>query len=149
MINLLKLLSIQRPDRTAFTTSNIDFRVEGDDLALQRIDFSGDIISLKGTGRMNAQRELNLTFHPIVGREERHLPMFLPLLGETGREIMQIEVTGTLDQPEVRRRVLPRLDDQLQQLFPELARAEGEPAAPPIWPLSRDALERLRLLPRR
>ena len=62
---------------------------------------------------------------------------------------MQIEVTGSLDQPEVRRRVLPRLDDQLQQLFPELARKEGEPAAPPIWPLSRDALERLRLLPRR
>ena len=64
MINLLKLLSIQRPDRTAFTTSNIDFRVEGDDLALERIDFSGDIISLKGTGRMNAQRELNLTVLP-------------------------------------------------------------------------------------
>src|SRR4030095_13023663 len=81
MIAMLKLLSVQRPDRTAFTTSNIDFRVEGDDLALDRIDFSGDAISLKGKGRMNAQREINLTFHPIVGREERHLPIFRPLLG--------------------------------------------------------------------
>jgi len=35
---------------------------------------------------------------------------------------MLIEVTGTLDQPEIDRRVFPRLDEQLAQLFPELAR---------------------------
>jgi hypothetical protein len=148
MINLLKLLSIQRPDRTAFTTSNIDFRIEGDDLALDRIDFSGDAISLKGKGRMNAQREINLTFYPVFGRAERHLPIFRPLLGETGREFMLIEVTGLLDHPDVRRRVFPRFD-ALQQLFPELVRDEPMDPALPILPLTRDALERWHLVPRR
>jgi hypothetical protein len=149
MINLLKLLSIQRPDRTAFTSSDIDFRVEGDDLALDRIDFSGDAISLKGTGRVNTRREINLAFHPIVGREERHLPIFRPILGETAREFMVIEVTGSLDQPQVHRRVFPRLDDRLQRLFPELRSEESNTAPLPLVPLSRNALERLHLLPKR
>src|SRR5262249_44909874 len=60
MITLLKLLSIQRPNSTAFTNSNIDFRIEGDDLVFDRIDFSGDAISLKGKGRMNGQRQIDL-----------------------------------------------------------------------------------------
>jgi len=149
MIVLLKLLSIQRPDRTAFTNSNIDFRIEGDDLALDRIDFSGDVISLKGKGRLNDQRQLDLKFYPLVGREERHLPIIRPLLGETGREVMLIAVTGTLDQPEIRRIPFPRLDARLAQLFPELARDEpNERLAPnerlvPKIPTPREALNRL------
>src|SRR5436189_5446421 len=67
MITLLKLLSIQRPDSTAFTNSNIDFRIEGDDLAFDRIDFSGDAISLKGRGRMNGQRQIELKFYAWGG----------------------------------------------------------------------------------
>jgi hypothetical protein len=131
MVALLKLLSIQRPNRTAFTTSDIELRVEGDELALERIDFSGDVVSLKGRGRIDHQRQINLKFYPLVGREEWHLPVMRPLLGETGRELMLIEVTGTLDQPEIRRVPFPRLDAQWQQLFPELARdADGRS---PLW----------------
>jgi hypothetical protein len=151
MIQLLKLLSVQRPDRTAFTNSNIDFRVEGDDLVFERIDFSGDAISLKGKGRMNGQRVLDVKFYPLVGREERQLAIFRPLLGQTGQEFMLIEVTGTLDQPEINRQVFPRLDgldERLSQLFPELARSEsamtnGSSAQPTpaafnrLWPFSR------------
>jgi len=122
MVALLKLLSIQRPNRTAFTTSDIELRVEGDELALDRIDFSGDVVSLKGRGRIHHQQQIDLKFYPLVGREEWHLPVMRPLLGETGRELMLIEVTGTLDQPEIRRVPFPRLDAQWQQLFPELAR---------------------------
>jgi hypothetical protein len=144
MITLLKLLSIQRPNSTAFTNSNADFRIEGDDLVFDRIDFSGDAISLKGKGRMNSQRQIDLKFYPLVGREERHLPIFRPLLGQTGQELMLIEVTGTVDQPEVRRTPFPRLDARLQQLFPELGR--NEPAAPtaPSGSPPRDALKGIR-----
>jgi hypothetical protein len=151
MINLLKLLSVQRPQRanTAFTNSNIDFRIEGDDLAFERIDFSGDAISLKGKGRMNAQRQIDLQFYPLVGREERHLPIFRPLLGETGREFMLIEVTGTLDQPQIDRQVFPRLDARLAQLFPELAREEAALPNAPVGPPPREAGNWLRPFQRR
>jgi hypothetical protein len=141
MIALLKLLSIQRPNATAFTNCNVVFRIEGDDLALDRIDFSGDAISLKGKGRMNGQRQIDLKFYPIVGREERQIPFLRPLIGQTSQEFMLIEVTGPLDQPDIRRTPFPRLDAQLAQLFPELA---GEaPVESKVQPLrsTREALQ--------
>jgi hypothetical protein len=149
MIALLKLLSVQQADRTAFTTSDIDFRVEGDDLAFERINFSGDAVSLKGKGRMNGQREIDLKFHPLVGREERFIPLVRPLVGETGRQFMLIEVTGQLDQPQVKRTVFPKLDEQLEQLFPELAREELMQPAKPLLSLPQATLQRLNLLPKR
>jgi hypothetical protein len=144
MITLLKLLSVQRPNTTAFTNCNVMLRVEGDDLAFDRIDFSGDAISLKGQGRLTSQRQLDLKFYPLVGREERQLPFLRPLLGQTGQEFMLIEVTGPLDQPDIRRTPFPRLDAQLAQLFPELAREESmETNMPPARP-TRAAIDWLR-----
>ncbi len=133
MIRLLSILSVKPPDRTAFTSSDVDFEIEGDDLMLTRIDFSGDAISLKGKGRISAQRQIDLKFYPLVGREERQWPLLGPLLGQSGREFLLIEVTGTLDRPDVKRTPFPRIDERLQQLFPELVRQEpAEPNVPVI-----------------
>jgi hypothetical protein len=144
MITLLKLLSVQRPNSTAFTNSNIDFRIQGDELELDRIDFSGDAISLKGKGRVNNQRQLDLKFYPLVGREERQLAIIRPFLGQTGQQLMLIEVTGPLDQPEIHRRAFPQLDAQLAQLFPELARDQPVETKTPSILSPRSMLNRLR-----
>ena len=128
----------------AFTNSNADFRIEGDDLVFDRIDFSGDAISLKGKGRMNSQRQIDLKFYPLVGREERQLAIFRPLIGQTGQELMLIEVTGTVDQPNITRTPFPRLDARLQQLFPELGRNESAMPAKPSGLSPREALNRIR-----
>jgi len=127
MVSLLKLLSIQRPDRTAFTTSNMDFRIEGDDLEFTQIDFDGDAISLKGKGRMNSRQEVDLKFYTQLGRDEMQLPFFRPVLGEINRQFLLIEVVGPLDHPHVTKTAFPRLNEQLAQIFPELAaRAERD-----------------------
>jgi hypothetical protein len=127
MVSLLKLLSIQRPDRTAFTTSNMDFRIEGDDLEFTQIDFEGDAISLKGKGWMNSRQEVDLKFYTQLGRDEMQLPFFRPVLGEINRQFLLIEVVGPLDHPHVTKTAFPRLNEQLAQMFPELAaRAERE-----------------------
>jgi hypothetical protein len=131
MIATLKLLTVQRPDRTAFNTANIDFRIEGDDLALDRIDFNGDAICLKGTGRLTGQRDVDLNFYPQFGRDELQLPIFRPLVSETSRQIMLIQVTGTLDRPHVERYPFPDLEERMQELFPELAARQAARDEPP------------------
>ncbi len=149
MIAMLSLLRVQRPDRTAFTTSNIDFRVEGDDLALDRLDFNGDILCLKGKGRITGQREVDLKFYPQFGRDEMHLPLFRPFVGEASRQFLLVEVTGTLDKQNVTRTVFPRIDERLAELFPELAREPEDRNAPvPLLDMPRQALERTGLLPK-
>ncbi|MGD9646762.1 MAG: AsmA-like C-terminal region-containing protein, partial [Pirellulales bacterium] len=70
MMSLLSVVSLKPPDTTAFTTSDIDFRVDGDHLYFDRIDFKGDAISLKGRGEMNFSSDVALTFYALVGRDE-------------------------------------------------------------------------------
>ena len=145
MIRLLSLLSVRPPERTAFTTSDIDFRLEGDDLTLPRIDFSGDAISLKGKGSITGQRQIALDFYPVVGREEWHLPILRPLFGQTGRELMLIQVTGTLDRMDLRRQAFPRFDERLQRMFPELVPPLPEEPTVPVVTAPREAKSPVRL----
>ena len=121
MLAMLKLLKFKEPDTTAFTTSNMDFRVHGEDIYFDRIDFSGDSISLRGHGRMNLDTEIDFNFYTIVGRSEFVIPLISPLLGLASRQFLRIQIDGTLGQPNPPlREVLPGLSDALRQLFPEL-----------------------------
>ena len=132
MVAMLKLLTVQRPDRTAFNTANMDFRIEGDELALDRIDFNGDAICLKGKGRVTGQRDVDLKFYQQLGRDEFQLPLFRPLMRETSRQMLLIQVTGTLDRPKVERYAFPDLDERLQELFPEVAARQADRDDPPV-----------------
>jgi hypothetical protein len=124
MLSLLKLLSNRPPDTTAFTSSEIDFRVQGEDIYFSRINFNGDAISLKGEGEMNLDRRINLKFYTRVGRKELKLPALRTLLQQASQQILLIHVGGTLDEPQFVSEPLPALKDTLDQIFPEAASRE-------------------------
>jgi hypothetical protein len=150
IVALLKLTSINSADRNAFNSSSVDFRIEGDDFELDRIELIGDAITLKGRGRVTSAREVNMQLYTQVGRDEAYLPIFRPLLGEASRQFLLFEVSGTLDRPVVDRQVLPNLNERLQELFPELAQIGGSREAPrptisnTIRKAAKDALQPLR-----
>ena len=126
MVSLLNILSIRPPDRTAFTTSDIKFRIEGEHIHFRQADFNGDTISLKGDGWMNLDREINLNFYTIVGSDKYPIPIVSPLLGKASRQFMVIHVTGTVDAPETSREAFPSLNERFQQLFPEEVNRQAE-----------------------
>jgi hypothetical protein len=138
-IALLKPLSVRSADDSAFTTSDIDFRVEGDDLTLDRFDLAGDAISLKGRGRLSEQKQVDVMFYTQVGR--RDLQVLRPLMAGASPSFLLIEVTGTIDSPSVKKTAFPVLNETLRELFPDLARGDG-PAA------SEAKIEPRTLLPR-
>ncbi len=116
MIALLKILSVRTPDRNAFSKSDIRFRVEGQHVYFDQIDFGGDAISLLGKGEMDFQQNIRMTFHAIVGRGELGLPMLKQVVGGASQQIMLIHATGTLQNPETRREAFPVVNKALQQL---------------------------------
>ncbi len=121
LARLLKLLRIRPPDETAFTSSDLDYRVVGDHIYFDHIDFQGDAISLEGQGEMDFQRKLNLTFAASVGRDDDQ-PIWMlvrPILKEAGRHLMSIRVTGTLQDPQTEPIALPDVNEGFQQVFPE------------------------------
>jgi len=120
MIRLLKLLTVKPPDLTAFTSADMEFRIEEDQVYFDRLDFNGDAISLAGRGEMNMQRAINLTFDTSVGRDDNQpLTMLVrPLLKEAGKRLLVLHVGGTLDDPIVRKQPFPELNQTIQQVFP-------------------------------
>jgi len=132
MARLLSVLSLRAPDGAAFTSSDIEFRMNGEQLYFDRINFNGDVLSLRGQGWMDLNRQINLNFYALVGREEMQLPIVKTILAEASRSILAIHVEGTVDQPQVIRKALPDLDETLQRIFPEATgRTAGTTPQPP------------------
>lgn len=132
MIALLKTLRGRAPDTTAFNTADMNFRIQGEHVYLNNIHCQGDAISLRGTGELNLDRSIKMTFYPIVGRDDRRLPLLDQFLGRASQQFMLIHVDGTLEAPETRSEVFPALAQALQA-FPQLQSAEplGEPLRRP------------------
>jgi hypothetical protein len=116
MISLLKILSIRAPDRNAFSTADMDYRIEGEHMYLDRIDFNGDAISLRGKGEMDFQSNVKLNFYTRVGQAEVDLPVVRQIFRGASEQFLQIYVGGTLQNPEIRREAFPAVNQALQQL---------------------------------
>lgn len=125
MVALLKILSIRPPDTTAFTRSDMKFRVEGPHIYIDQIDFNGDAVSLFGKGELGLDGQVRLVFHPILGNDQLKIPVVRELLGGAGQQIMLIHVDGTLSQPITRRQALPGVNQALQQLQAEFQGPPG------------------------
>jgi hypothetical protein len=119
---LLSLVSVRPPDTTAFTASDINYRIHSDRVYLDRIRFSGDAISLEGNGWLDFDNKINLSFYTLVGRSELRIPIVSSLLAEASRNLLKIQVVGTLDKPRVSGSAFPELDETMQNILNDLSR---------------------------
>lgn len=129
MVSLLKILSIRQPDATAFTKSEMDFRVQGEHLLFDRINFNGDAVSLLGKGQMSFDKQLDLTFFAKVGRDDPNfrIPLLSNVLDEASQQIMQLRVEGTCDDPITSNNAFPGVNQALQALQAEMQGNQNPP----------------------
>jgi hypothetical protein len=120
MVSLLKILRLQEPSQNAFSDGTIDYRIVGDHVYFDRIVFHGDAISLRGSGQMSFQSQIELTFYCLVGRGELDLPIIKQVVRAASQQLMLIHVGGTLQSPDPRQEALPALNQALQQIRSEL-----------------------------
>ncbi|MEO1497756.1 MAG: AsmA-like C-terminal region-containing protein [Planctomycetota bacterium] len=116
LVRLLKVLRNRAPDASAFDVCEASFTQQGKQLEFQRLNLLGDAVSFYGRGRANLDRQLDLEFHTIVGRNELAAPALRSLLGQASQQLLQLKVGGTLDAPEIRREALPIVGDMIEQL---------------------------------
>jgi len=116
VLALLKMLRIKAPDRNAFGSSFVDFRVEGPRCYLDSIELSGDAISLVGTGELDFDGNTHMTFRSIMGDSETQLPVMKRMLGGASGQFMLIHVDGPLANPELTSEAFPTLNAAIQKL---------------------------------
>ena len=120
VLSLLKILNVRQPSRTAFDSSNIDFTVQGENIYFKTIEFLGDAISLIGHGEMNLDREIDLNFYSIMGRNRYKIPVLSDLYRASSQEILWIKVDGTLENPQTHHNMfsqLNELNESIRELF--------------------------------
>jgi hypothetical protein len=116
MISMLKILSIKAPDPNAFSTSDINFHVEGEHFYFDKLDFNGDAISLSGKGQMNFQGNTDVVLAATIGRADAAVPALRKFFSGASQQFMQIHVTGNLQNPDIRQEALPVLNRALKDL---------------------------------
>ncbi|HMO87128.1 MAG TPA: AsmA-like C-terminal region-containing protein, partial [Lacipirellulaceae bacterium] len=122
LASLLKMLRTGEANKTAFTHSDVAFRLQGRHIYLDKIDFLGDVVNLYGSGETNFDQQLALKFSAVVGRHDYRLPMVKTLMREANQQILQMYVNGTLAQPEVTTEAFPGLAQMFNQIGQDLRR---------------------------
>ncbi len=128
VVQLLKVFRVRLPDKTAFTQSDMVFRIDGQHVYFDKLDLLGDALSLYGKGEMNLNREIQLTFHSVVGRNDLPVPVLRNLVGEASQQLMQVHVHGTLENPQIINEPFPVVNQALQQLEAGLSAPPSQPA---------------------
>ncbi len=115
IVALLKILRIKAPDRNAFSSSVVDFRIEGPHAYLDNIELSGDAISLVGAGEIDFDSNLHLTFRSIMGDSAAQLPAMKRVLGGASGQFLLVHVDGTLTEPVTTTEAFPTLAAAVQR----------------------------------
>ncbi|TWT86909.1 hypothetical protein Mal64_37390 [Pseudobythopirellula maris] len=116
MVSMLKVLRNRTPDATAFNRCESKFTLRGDVIEFQDLDLLGDAVSLYGRGEAKFDRELNLVFHSLVGRNELAIPVLRNFVGQASEQFWRVRVLGTTDKPDIRRETLPVVGNMLEQI---------------------------------
>ncbi len=131
MVSMLKLLSIRPPDQNAFSTSDINFRIQGEHVYFDPINFHGDAISLLGgKGEMTPQSDVHLAFAAVVGRGDLPVPMIRNFFTGLSQQFLLIHVDGPLQDPKVWQEAFPGIKQALDKLDADL-RGQGIMPSPP------------------
>lgn len=125
IVAMLKVLRVKAPDRRAFSSSLVDFRIEGPHAYLDNIELSGDAISLVGNGEIDLDGQVRMTFRSIMGDSETQLPVMKRVLGGASGQFMLVHVDGTLAQPDISTEAFPTLAAAIQQLQQLQAQRRG------------------------
>lgn len=134
MMQILTLLS--SPDNTLFREARSDFSIHDGAFHFTQheggaIVLAGDAVWLIGQGQVTFDRRLYLEFYNVPPRTPvSRVPLVGPVVGGllnvATSSWMSFVVTGSADDPVVRKKALPALDDGLRRMFESF----GPPSAP-------------------
>ncbi|MDD3469253.1 MAG: AsmA-like C-terminal region-containing protein [Thermoguttaceae bacterium] len=101
--------------QTTFHSVDVDFEMRRSQIQMKHIELCGDTLSFLGNGYWILPSEIQLAFYSLIGRPDRQIPLVGPLLGDASRRLMEIQVSGTIDQPKIETQALPVLTAAIEQ----------------------------------
>ncbi|MGL6227302.1 MAG: AsmA-like C-terminal domain-containing protein [Thermoguttaceae bacterium] len=125
MIKIMQRLSVQIPDRSAFSSGDIQFRIQGKKILLHTVRFDGSVLSLEGNGdmKLDGTRSVNLILKTRFGGTHNQIPVLGNIINGSRESFNQVHIEGPLNDPEVQLNPLPGMRNAIEQF-------QGEPISP-------------------
>lgn len=118
LLDLLKVIGLRWPDRTAFEEAHSTFRIHGPRAQVEKLDLFGHAVSLSGQGEMNIDgSDLQLDFYAVWGRITEILPPILDKIPPAlGKCLLKVEMRGHLGDVKFNKEAVPVLVEPVERL---------------------------------
>jgi hypothetical protein len=128
LLDLLKVIGLRAPDRTAFEEMHASFDIHGPRVTVNRLDLFGNAISLRGAGEMNLDgTDINLNFHADWARITQALPPGIKQIPPAlSNQLLTIKMHGKLGDIQCTKEPMPVLFDPLKRMWDEMRGPAGE-----------------------
>ncbi|MCS7237790.1 MAG: hypothetical protein NZ899_05900 [Thermoguttaceae bacterium] len=136
MLALLRMLTIREPQRTAFSSADVAFELEGQRILIPYVIFQGDTLGFEGSGELDWQGRVRLVLRANLVRPDSPFPIMRQLVGDASQQLVILHVTGFLHDPVVSSEPLPGVNQMLRELQQEIS-PEASVRPPRMGPLGR------------
>jgi hypothetical protein len=117
-MGLLQVATLRLPLARSFDGASMDYYLRDDRVTFERIVLESKGINLAGAGTLTlTNRALDLNFVTETPNDW-NLPILSPILRTTRRELLQLAVTGTVDNPKVTPVPFSGITSALRNLLP-------------------------------
>jgi hypothetical protein len=123
-LDLLKVLGLRVPDRTAFEEADAEFDIQGKRLQFKELKLMGNAISLRGKGDMNLDgTDIDLDFNADWGRLHDVLPPEVMRLPEAlSNQLLKVHMRGDLGNVHCTKDILPPVTGPLRRVMTDGSR---------------------------
>jgi len=118
LLGMMNVITLQLPGDAMFTEGVISYRLNGNTLVFEEIHLTGPTLGIVGSGTMDMQTEqLDLAFLGGPPTQVPRLGGLEELLEHVVREIVEIQISGTLSEPVTRTVPLRGVEDVMDKLL--------------------------------
>ena len=127
-VRVFNAMRLAAADRTAFQSARILYFIRGKRIFLGDIRLQGPALGLYGAGVIEPDGQLNLTF--LLGSKDSDplIPALSQLMEGVRKELVVVQVTGTLTEPKVEVQTLSGVTAPLRELLTQIQAQRGRPA---------------------
>lgn len=118
LIGLTQVVSLSLPFTSGFDQAQASYVFDGGVVNFESVTLQSREMSIRGTGQMDFQsRTLDMTFY--TDSNTRKLPVIGSVLDAARRELFQINIHGTLNEPTVKTGMLPTIGTTINEVLGE------------------------------
>jgi len=118
LLGMMNVVTLQLPGDAMFTEGVMSYRLNGNTLVFEEIHLIGPTLGIVGSGTMDMQTEqLDLAFLGGPPTQVPRLGGLEEILEHVVREIVEIQITGTLSEPVTRTVPLRGIEDVIDKLL--------------------------------